>query len=81
MTEKLKSIILVEVAKTKKGVIEATREYCHTIHFNHQQVECNTAEIIKSKKASVVVSQARRCFKSPKGEVVRVNLLTGEISK
>lgn len=78
MTEKLKSIILAEVAKTKKGVIVATHEYCHTISLNHRQIECNTAEIIKSKNASVVVNQAQRRFKSPKSKVVGINLLTGE---
>ncbi len=81
MTEKLKSIILAEVAKTKKGAIVATREYCHTIQLNHRRIECKTAEIIKSQNASVIVNQVQRCFKSPKGKVVRINLLTGEISK
>lgn len=81
MTEKLKSIILEEVAKTKKGIILASRQYHHTISFNHRQIECETEEVIQAKNKSAVIGRSCRRFKSPKGKVVRINLLTGEVSK
>ena len=78
MTEKLKSIILEEVVKTKKGIILGSRQYNHTININHQEIERETAEIIASQSKSIVINRYRRCFK-PNSKVIEINLLTGEI--
>lgn len=80
MIDKVKSIVLAEIVKNKKGEVLASRQYNHTINFNHREIECETAEVIQSKNKSVVVDHSCRRFKSPRSKVVRINLLTGTIS-
>ena len=79
MTNKLKSIIITEVVKSKAGKVLASRQYNHTINFNHREIERETVEVITSPKRSVVVSRQRARFKTNKNKVIGINLLTGEI--